>query len=389
LEALEPHSGLKSFGVKSYGGAHFPLWMRNTSILKGLVHIILYDCKNCKKLPPLGKLPCLTTLYVCGMRDLKYIDDALYEPATEKAFTSLKKLTLCDLPNLEGVLKVEGVEMLPELSNLSISCVPKLVLPSLPSVEILSAHGGTEVVLKFTSYMNCDEDLASSPRGIVGNTMYNLKSLYISDFAKLKELPDELGTLCVLEHLHIQFCDEIESFLENLLQGLSSLRTLTIHYCHGFKSLSGGIKHLTCLERLQITYCPQFIFPHNMNSQTALRQLKVSGHSENILDSLEGIPSLQNLSLTYFLSMRSLPDWLGAITSLQELEINRFPKLSSLPDSFQQLRNLKKLSITSCSKLETRCEKGIGEDWHNIAHIPELELEDNLDAKPTFRGNLI
>ncbi|MCH98483.1 NBS-LRR resistance protein, partial [Trifolium medium] len=124
LKALEPHSGLKSFGVKSYGGAHFPPWMRNTYILKGLVHIILYDCKNCKKLPPL---------------DLKYIDDALYEPATEKAFTSLKKLTLCDLPNLEGVLEVEGVEMLPELLNLSISCVPKLALPSLPSVELLSA----------------------------------------------------------------------------------------------------------------------------------------------------------------------------------------------------------------------------------------------------------
>ncbi|WJX71210.1 hypothetical protein P8452_55225 [Trifolium repens] len=387
LEALEPHSGLKSFGVKSYGGAHFPPWMRNTSILEGLVHIILYDCKNCKKLPPLGKLPFLTTLYVCGMRDVKYIDDALYEPATEKAFTSLKKLTLCDLPNLEGVLEVEGVEMLPELLNLSISCVPKLALPSLPSVEFLSAHGGAEVLLKFISYKNCDEDLASSSRGIVGNNMYNLKSLYISDVAKLKELPDELGTLCVLEHLHIQFCDEMESFSENLLQGLCSLRTLTINHCHGFKSLSEGIKHLTCLERLQITYCPQFIFPHNMNSQTALRQLKVSGHNENMLDGLEGIPSLQNLSLTYFLSLTSLPDWLGAMTSLQVLEISRFPKLSSLPDSFQQLQNLKKLSITYCSKLETRCEKGIGEDWHKIAHVPELELEDSFDVKPTFREN--
>jgi Leucine-rich repeat (LRR) protein len=362
--------------------------MRNTSILEGLVHIILYDCKNCKKLPPLGKLPCLTTLYVCGMRDLKYIDDALYEPATEKAFTSLKKLTLCDLPNLEGVLEVEGVEMLPELLNLSISCVPKLALPSLPSVEFLSAHGGAEVLLKFISYKNCDEDLASSSRGIVGNNMYNLKSLYISDVAKLKELPDELGTLCVLEHLHIQFCDEMESFSENLLQGLCSLRTLTINHCHGFKSLSGGIKHLTCLERLQITYCPQFIFPHNMNSQTALRQLKVSGHNENILDGLEGIPSLQNLSLTYFLSLTSLPDWLGDMTSLQVLEISRFPKLSSLPDSFQQLQNLEKLSITSCSKLETRCEKVIGEDWYKIAHVPELELEDSFDVKPTFHGTL-
>ncbi|WJX66339.1 hypothetical protein P8452_50904 [Trifolium repens] len=387
LEALEPHSGLKSFGVESYGGAHFPPWMRNTSILKGLVHIILYDCKNCRKLPPLGKLPCLTTLYVYGMRDLKYIDDALYEPATEMAFMSLKKLTLCDLPNLEGVLEVEGVEMLPELLNLSISCVPKLVLPSLPSVELLSAHGGTDVLLKFISYKNCDEDLVSSPRGIVGNNMHNLKSLYISDFPKLKELPDELGTNCVLEHIHIQFCDEMESFSKNLLQGLSSLQTLTIHYCHGFKSLSGGIKHLTCLERLQITYCPQFIFPHNMNSQTALRQLKVSGPNENILDSLEGIPSLQNLSLTYFLSLTSLPDWFGTMTSLQGLEISRFPKLSSLPDSFQQLQNLKKLSITSCSKLEMRCEKEIGEDWHKIAHIPELVLEDNFDEKPIFRDN--
>jgi Leucine-rich repeat (LRR) protein len=101
------------------------------------------------------------------------------------------------------------------------------------------------VLLKFISYKNCDEDLASSSRGIVGNNMYNLKSLYISDVAKLKELPDELGTLCVLEHLHIQFCDEMESFSENLLQGLCSLRTLTINHCHGFKSLSRGIKHLT------------------------------------------------------------------------------------------------------------------------------------------------
>jgi hypothetical protein len=123
------------------------------------------------------------------------------------------------------VLEVEGVEMLPELLNLSISCVPKLVLPSLPSVELLSAHGGTEVFLKFISYKNCDEDLASSPRGMVGNNMYNLKSLYISDFAKLKELPGELDAVCVLEHLHIQFCGEMESFSENLLQGLSSLRT--------------------------------------------------------------------------------------------------------------------------------------------------------------------
>jgi hypothetical protein len=57
------------------------------------------------------------------MRDVKYIDDDLYEPATEKAFKSLKKLTLHNLPNLERVLEIEGVEMLegiPSLQYLSL-----------------------------------------------------------------------------------------------------------------------------------------------------------------------------------------------------------------------------------------------------------------------------
>ena len=75
------------------------------------------------------------------------------------------------------------------------------------------------------------------------------------------------------------------------------------------------------------------------------------------------------------------------MTSLQVLEIDNFPKLSSLPDSFQQLRNLQKLTIEFCPMLEKRCKREIGEDWHKIAHIPELELES--DAKQTFCGNLI
>jgi hypothetical protein len=69
LEVLEPPAGLKGFGVKGYAGMHFPHCMRNTSILEGLVDVILYNCKNCQQLPPLGKLPCLTKLYVSGMRD--------------------------------------------------------------------------------------------------------------------------------------------------------------------------------------------------------------------------------------------------------------------------------------------------------------------------------
>ncbi|MED6191131.1 hypothetical protein PIB30_113137, partial [Stylosanthes scabra] len=75
LEALQPPSNLKSFGMNGYSGVQLPSWMQNTSILSSLVMVILYDCKNCEQLPPLGKLPHLTVLYVSGMKDLKYIDD--------------------------------------------------------------------------------------------------------------------------------------------------------------------------------------------------------------------------------------------------------------------------------------------------------------------------
>jgi len=412
LDALEPHSGLKSFGLQGYVGTHFPLWMRNTSILKGLVSITLYDCESCRQIPPFGKLPCLTNLYVSGMKDLKYIDDDLYEPAAEKAFTSLKKLTLYNLPNLERVLEVEGVKMLPQLLMLDIINVPKLTLQSLPSVESLSVRGGNEELLKSFSDNNCSEDVASSSRGISGN---NLKSLLISGFKELKELPVELSRLSALEYLTIKDCDEMDSLSEQLLQGLSSLRILIVYRCLRFKSLSDGMRHLTCLETLGISDCPQLVFPHNMNSLTSLRQLLLGMCNENILDDIEGIPSLQNLKLFNFPSRTSLPDCLGAMTSLQVLEIDNFPKLSSLPDNFQQLRNLQKLIIVDCPKLKKRCKRGKGEDWHKIAHIPQyyLHTEDWLvylhpeywvfcfinmlvaclkfqsDAEPTIRGNLI
>jgi len=174
MEALEPHSGLKHFGVNGYGGTNFPHWMKNTSILKGLVSITLYNCENCRQLPPFGKLPCLTSLFVIGMNDLKYIDDDLYEAATEKAFTSLKKLTLHNLKNLERVLKVEGVEMLTQLLKLDKQNVPKLTLPFLPSVESFSAEVENEEIIKPTC---------------------------ISCFDELKELPVDLGTFSVLESL--------------------------------------------------------------------------------------------------------------------------------------------------------------------------------------------
>ena len=180
----------------------------------------------------------------------------------------------------------------------------------------------------------------------------------------------------------------MESFSEHLLKGLSSLRNLSVFSCSRLKSLSDGMRHLTCLESLYICFCPQLIFPHNMNNLTSLRQLILMRCNENILDGIEGIPSLQNLKLFNFRTLKSLPDWLGAMTSLQVLSICDFPELSSLPDNFQQLQNLQALSILGCPMLKKRIMRGKGEDWHKIAHIPELPSSVET-TKPTICGNLI
>ncbi|XLR63792.1 hypothetical protein S83_014464 [Arachis hypogaea] len=365
LEALEPPSNLKSFGMNGYSGVELPSWMQNTSILSSLVMVILYDCKNCKHLPPLGKLPHLTVLYVSGMKDVKYIDEDSYDGVDEKAFKSLKDLTLSKLPNLEGMLGDERVEMLPLLSKLKVSCVPKIKLPLLPSLEHIWIKGtGSD------SDHSDSEGMASILEAI-GQNMQHVKTLCISDFPKLKALPHELSSLSSLQKLEIYGGDELESFSENVLQGLCSLQSLTIHSCKKLRSLSEGVGHLTRLESLDIMICPKLVtLPSNMNKLVSLRGVLIAC-CDTLPEGLQHVPSLQSLEVY---ESNSIPEWLGEITSLQKLELTRV-RLRSLPSSFRNLTSLRELSIDGCHKeLQKRCTRVTGQDWQAIAHIPQFKL---------------
>ncbi|QCD90901.1 disease resistance protein RPM1 [Vigna unguiculata] len=137
LEALEPPSTLKSFHMNGYEGRQLSSWMRSPVTLRDLVEVKLLECDNCEELPPLGKLPYLKRLEVSGMKNVKCIDGETYEGVEEKAFPSLEELILKNLPNLERLLRDEGVEMLPRLSLLTIKKVSNFKFPRLPSVEKL------------------------------------------------------------------------------------------------------------------------------------------------------------------------------------------------------------------------------------------------------------
>ncbi|XP_029125726.1 disease resistance protein RGA2-like [Cajanus cajan] len=378
LEALEPPSTLKSFGMSGYKEIQLSCWMRNPWVLKDLVDVILYKCVNCKELPPLGKLAHLKRLYVHGMKDVKHIDSESYDGVEEKAFPSLEEFIVRDLPNLERILRDEGVEMLPRLLKLNIVGVSKLQFPSLPSVEKL--------------YAGDIENEGSFMEGVVGN-LPCLKSLTINSFSKLKVLPKQFGRLGALQDLFISGCNELESFPEHVLQGLTCLRRLEVYRCKKLKWLCEGLGHLACLEVFCVCSCPEVVaLPSNMNQLTALREVMICGR---LVECLQGILSLQSL-IIYDCS--SLPEWLGELTSLKELEISgnrelrslpssiekltnlsvlkiyNGTELRSLPSSIQRLTNLSRLRIASCPELEKRCNGERGEDWQFIAHIPQLEV---------------
>jgi Leucine-rich repeat (LRR) protein len=201
------------------------------------------------------------------MLHVKYIDDDLYEGATKKAFPTLKKMRLYDLPNLERVLKAEGVEMLSQLSDLSIEGIPKqLAFPSLPYVESFDARGNTE--------RDSIDGGASFLMGIAA-IMHNLKKLIIQRFGELKVLPNELNSLSSLQELDIEFCYKLESIPECVLQGLSSLQVLKFRFCCSLKSLPEGT-NLTSLQTLYIYDCPKLSsLPASFKELINLNELRI------------------------------------------------------------------------------------------------------------------
>ncbi|CAJ2652554.1 unnamed protein product [Trifolium pratense] len=259
LEVLQPHSNLKRLRIDYYEGLLLPSWI---SILSNLVYLNLWNCNKCVRLPSFGKLQSLKRLHVWKMDNLKYLDDECQDGVEVGIFPSLEELYLMDLPNIEGLLKVEKEEMFPCLSELSIDHCPKLALPCLPSLKELTVWQCNNELLRSISNFCCltrltlkdGEGITSFPEGMFTNLTF-LQTLKIFGFSKLKELPNEPFNLA-LEHLSISNCDELESLPEQIWESLQSLRSLKIVNCKGLRWLPEGIRHLTSLAFLDIIECP-------------------------------------------------------------------------------------------------------------------------------------
>jgi len=154
-----------------------------------------------------------------------------------------------------------------------------------------------------------------------------LKVLKVWGCDSLTSFPDSKG-LNSLEELRIGRCPMLEVLPS--LQPLCNLKVLEIHNCVKMTALPDGLSDLPNLTTLEVGPLCQdldyFPFPADLNRASplskSLRKLRLTGWPKvrDLPHQLQHLTCVHTLSLGYFDSIKSIPQWLGNLPSLKALE---------------------------------------------------------------------
>jgi Leucine-rich repeat (LRR) protein len=392
LDGLEPPPEIKELEICGYSGRQNAGWMQNQigrpqrlSHFPFLRLMKLYDLPNLKKLHGLVQLPCLEELWLELMPALESISGG--------PFPSLVKLVFYQLPSLGEVWMVaegtlpdgkdgEGCSNYPKphlgqvrlsnfVSNFRISSCPRLeVKPYLPSsLQHLLLSGSSEQLLQ--SPGQCQgSSLSPSFSHLTKLELYAMTGLGPGRDWEL------LQHMTALESLEIHYSDALTE-LPKGLRSLTSLQSLEVNRCSAICNLPEWLGELWCLQELTITFCRNLsTLPQSTGHLTSLQVLHIGW-----CDALHQLPeclgelcSLRELKITELTGLTCLPQSMCGLTSLQELWIDNCPGIKSLPQEIKGLRALHDLWIRGCPHLARRCKRGEGEDWDLISHVPCLQI---------------
>ena len=146
--------------------------------------------------------------------------------------------------------------------------------------------------------------------------------------------------------------------------------------------LFSGMGFPSNIKELTIRECPKLIanrMKWDLQRLSSLQSLALIGFEiEGGEDSFpeEGLLPSTLTSLT-ICGSKKLKNLNGKsfqnLTALQQLTISRCKELQCLPEERLPL-SLTRLVIFGSPLLEQRCQRGIGEDWPKIQHIPNIEI---------------
>ncbi|KAF2307982.1 hypothetical protein GH714_034063 [Hevea brasiliensis] len=282
------------------------------------------------------------------LQDLEHVRTALFMRTEE---ISQSALDLC-LSRLKYLRMLELSQYKLDVSLERIGSLKHLRLLFLP--EIKKVPNSICKLQNLQSLLLATEELPNDIR-------YLISLRFLSFSTKQKCLAKNgLGCLTSLRLLCISGCENLEYLCEDM-QGLKHLRTLTIFRCESLISLPQSMKYLTALETLHIEDCEN------------LKLTMEEGKADHDLARF----SLQRLILISSPELVEFPEWLlrGSTNTLQLLKLRWCDNLKELPRCLQNIVSLQKLVIEDCGELSERCERGKGEDWSKIAHIPKIVLD--------------
>ncbi|KAK4566297.1 hypothetical protein RGQ29_002514 [Quercus rubra] len=394
LEGLQPHQNLKSLSITGFKGEKFSSWMltgpdaRDGFLFDSLIDITLRLCSQCKQVPPLGHLPCLSVLKIQGLCSVTSIGTQFYGYGDHSVFfPSLRRLELEQMTSLEEWKEAEEMttesKVFPCLKELTIAECYKLVsAPShFPSLEKLQIS-----------------KIRSPPFKNITSKLTTLRSLNIYDISELDFLPMQLfQNNMVLKDLMIFKCVDLLSILpqQYVMPLPTSLQLLYIENCENLSYLPV----LLSLEELVVYDCPNLeyledarrMFNNNWGVDDVLSTRLLSCSSLSLRDcpNLTSIPDLRDLHFLTKLEiincrkLRRLPT--GLSKDLNSLSIGGF--CEEIPD-LQDFHCLTKLEIINCRKLRclptglSKCLKSlsIGGFCEELEAFPSLHSISHLQT---------
>ncbi|GLT57494.1 hypothetical protein SLA2020_304620 [Shorea laevis] len=207
---------------------------------------------------------------------------------------------------------------------------------------------------------------------------FDLVELEIRDCRKLYSIP-VINGLSSLKQLSIWNCNELTSIADRAFEKMS-LEKIIIRQCAKLESLGAGCFPVG-LKELSIGGFSReaeesldFSFIHPIHASLEKLILKGWEKLTQLPHQIQHLTALKELQIWGFRKLDALPEWLGNLSSLESLLIDDCENLQCLPsaEAIRRLTKLKLLIIRHCHGLSESCAEETGAEWPKISHIPEI-----------------
>ena len=362
--------------------------------------------QSCEQLvAPLPRVPAIRELTTssCNISRWKELPPLLQYLSIENS-SSLESLLE------EGMLQSNTCLQDLRIMNFSFSpTLPRVCLPvTLKSLEILGSKNLEFLLLEF---FNCHFPFLER-LNIAHSSCNSLLCFPLSIFPRLTHL----GIMDVesLESLSFSIPEGDSTFFDILsitsCPNLVAVELPALNFSKCFisscKNLKSLLPNAACFEFLGLHGCPELIFPiqdlpsnlislsisdsdkftsqmelATMQGLAFLRYFSIDSKSEflKVFPKECLLPStLTSLKISSLPNLKSLDSkGIQLLTSLQVLHVSSCPNLQSLTEE-RLPTSLSTLTIRNCPLLKDRCKFREGKEWHHIAHIPCIVIDDQL-----------